>query len=72
MFGCLFVCLYICLFSCFNNHGTPIGSFPENFVKIRLDFAEILRISNLDWCDRGEGKKGRRGEGKKERRNPTL
>ena len=45
-------------------------------MKIRLDFAEILRISKLDWHDRGgEGeKKGRkRGEeGAKKGRNPTL
>ena len=32
-------------------------------MKIGLDFAEILRISKLDWCDgggEGEKKKGRR------------
>ena len=51
----------------------PKGSFPPNFVKIGLDLAEILRISKLDWRDRGEeGEKGRRGEGKKEGKNPTL
>ena len=45
----------------------PKGSFTQNFVKIGLDLAEILRISKLDWCD-GEGeKKGRRrGEGGEE------
>ena len=34
-------------------------------MKIRLDLAEILRISKLDWCDGGEeGRKGRKeGEG---------
>ena len=42
----------------------PIG-YPQNFVKIGLDLAEILRISKLDWCDGG-------GEGKKEGRNPAL
>ena len=45
----------------FNHSGTPKESFPENFVKIRLDLAEILRIRKLDWHD--GGKKGRR-EGK--------
>ena len=38
-------------------------SSSENFVKIRLDLAEILRISKLDWRDGEEGEKGR---------NPTL
>ena len=58
---------------CLNHHKIPRGSFPQNFVKIGLDLAEILRISKLDWHDKGEGKKGRRGgEGKKEGRNPTL
>ena len=28
-------------------------------MKIRLDLAEILRISKLDWHDGGEGEKGR-------------
>ena len=33
-------------------------------MKIRLDLAEILRISKLDWRDGGgEGEKERRGEG---------
>ena len=43
-------------------------------MKIRLDLAEILRISKLDWRDREEEKKkGRReGEWEKEGRNPTL
>ena len=45
----------------FNHRKIPRGSFPQNFVKIRLDLAEILRISKLDWCDGGGGgKKGRR------------
>ena len=51
---------------CFNHRRIPKGSFPQNFVKIGLDLAEILRISKLDWRDGGgEGKKekekGRRG-----------
>ena len=29
---------------CFIHHGTPTGSFPESFVKIRLDLAEVVRI----------------------------
>ena len=49
---------------CFNHRRIPKGSFPQKFVKIGLDLAEILRISKLDWHD-GEGKKekekGRRG-----------
>ena len=49
---------------CFNHRRIPKGSFPQNFVKIRLDLAEILRISKLDWRDGGEEgeEKGRRGE----------
>ena len=54
---------------CLNHSGTPSESSPENFVKIGLDLAEILRISKLDWRD-GEGeegeKKGRRREGGEE------
>ena len=62
----MFICLFVCLFVfCFNHRRIPKGSFPQNFVKIRLDLAEILRISKLDWRD-GEG------EGEKGRRNPTL
>ena len=61
MFICLFACLFIDLFVFYFNHfGTPTGTYQENFVKIRLDLAEILRISKLDWHDRG-GKKGREG-----------
>ena len=44
MFICLFVCLLIWLFFYFDNLGTPTGSYPENFVKIQLDLAEIFRI----------------------------
>ena len=54
----------------FNHLRIPKVSFPQKFVKIGLDLAEILRISKLDWRD-GEGKKGRRG-GREEGRNPTL
>ena len=55
--------MFIYLFLCFNPHGTPTGSFPENFMMIQLDLAEKLRISILDCCGGGggeEGKKGRR------------
>ena len=44
---------------CFNHLGTPVGCFPEIFLKIQLDLAEILGISKLDWRD-GGGKEGRR------------
>ena len=45
---------------CFNHRRIPKGSFPQNFVKIGLDLADILRISKLDWRDGGEEGKGRR------------
>ena len=51
---------------CFNHRRIPKGSFPQNFVKIGLDLAEILRISKLDWRDgggEGEKEKGRRRRG---------
>ena len=71
LFVCLFVCLFIySLFFCFNHRRIPKGSFTQNFVKIGLDLAEILRISKLDWHGGGGEGKGRR-EGKKGR-NPTL
>ena len=41
--------VYGFVLSYFFHHWTPTGSFPESFVKIRLDLAEILRIRNLDW-----------------------
>ena len=64
----MFVCLFIYLFVFFFNHRRiPKESFPQNFVKIGLDLAEILRISKLDWHGGGEEE----GE-KKEERNPTL
>ena len=63
----MFVCLLISsLFFCFNHRRIPKGSFTQNFVKIGLDLAEILRISKLDWRDgggEGEEKKGRRRGG---------
>ena len=51
------------LFFFFNHRRIPKGSFPQNFVKIQLDLAEILRISKLDWRDGEEGEKGRRRGG---------
>ena len=66
---CLFVYRYVVF--CFNHGRIPTGSFPQNIMKIRLDLAEILRISKLDWYD-GVKEKGRRGEGKEKGRNPTL
>ena len=47
MFICLFVCLFVCWPVCcfyFNHLATPKGIYPENFVKIGLDLAEIYRI----------------------------
>ena len=65
MFVCLFGDRFV--FFYFNHLGTPTGIYPENFVKIPLDLAEILRIIKLDWHDRGggeeEGEKGRRRGG---------
>ena len=53
----MFVCLFTYPFVfCFNNLRIPKESFPQNFVKIELDLAEILRISKLDWRDGEEGK----------------
>ena len=48
---CLFfVCLLIDLFVFYFSHSeTPTESSPENFVKIQLDLAEILRIRKLDF-----------------------
>ena len=61
----MFVSLFIDLFVfCFNHGRIPTESVPQNFVKIQLDLAEILRISKLDWRDGGGKEKGRRrGEG---------
>merc|ERR1711942_144547 len=58
MFICLFVCLFVYKFVifCFNHRRIPKGSFTQNFVKIRLDLAEILRTSKLDWRDEGKGR----------------
>ena len=47
---------------CLNHRKIPKESFPQNFVKIRIDLAEILRISKLDWRDGEGGKEGRRRE----------
>ena len=45
LFVCLFVDLFVDLFVFYFNHlGTPTGIYPENFVKIRLDLAEIYSI----------------------------
>ena len=70
----MFVCLFIYSFVfCFNLRRIPKGSFPQNFVKIGLDLAEILRISKLDWRDGGEGeKKGSREGGEQGRRGGIL
>ena len=66
MYICLFVCLFIDLFvSYFNHLGITTDIYPENFVKIQLDLAEILRVSKLDWCD-GEGEGKEKGRGGKE------
>ena len=60
----MFVCLFIDLFVfCFNLCGTPTEIYPEIFVKIRLDFAEILSIRKFDWCDGGGKKEKGRREG---------
>ena len=62
----MFVWLFIySSFFCFNHRRIPKGSFTQNFVKIGLDLAEILRISKLRlvWRRREEEGKGiRRGE----------
>ena len=39
-----FVCLFIDLFFYFNHLGIPTGIYPQNFMKIRHDLAEIYRI----------------------------
>ena len=62
----MFVCFFTYQFVfCFNHSRIPKESFPQNFVKIGLDLAEILRISKLDWRDGGRKEKGR-GEGGEE------
>ena len=41
----MFICLFVDLFIFYFNHlGTPTGIYPENFMKIGLDLAEIYRI----------------------------
>ena len=50
LFVCLFVRLFVDLFIFYFNHlGTPTGIYPENFVKIGLDLAEIYRILKNDY-----------------------
>ena len=41
--------MFVYGFGCFYfiHHGTPTGSFPESFVKIRLDLAVIFCIKML-------------------------
>ena len=51
MFVCLFVRLFVCLLVFYFNHlGTLTEIYPENFVKIRLDLAEIFKIKNMFIC----------------------
>ena len=58
---------------CFNHRRIPTGSFSQNFVNIRLDLAEILRTSKLDWRDEGGKEKGRgEEEGKGRRRRGGI
>ena len=46
MFICLLVCLFVRSTVCFYffHLRTPTGIYPENFVRIGLDLAEILSI----------------------------
>ena len=51
----LTTCLLVCLFDCLSvfylkRLGIPPGRFPESFVKIWLDLAEILSIWKLFIC----------------------
>ena len=41
---CLFVCLLNCFFFYNNCHRTPTGIYPENFMRIGLDLAEIKNV----------------------------
>ena len=45
----MFVCLLTSLFFYLGHLETCTGIYPENFVKIPLDLAEILRIRKLEW-----------------------
>ena len=49
---CLFVCLFVCWPVCYflNHLGTPSEIYPEHFVKIQLDLAEIYRIIKMFIC----------------------
>ena len=41
--------MFVDLFIFYINHlGTPTGIYPENFVKMPLDLAEIFRIRKID------------------------
>ena len=47
LIGALFLYGFVCffaLFVCFIYHEAPTVSFPESFVKIGIDLAEISRI----------------------------
>ena len=55
---CLLVCLFADLFFHFSHLGTPTGMYPENFMKIWLDLAEILSDLKIDLCDGGKGRGG--------------
>ena len=44
----MFVYRYV--FFCFNHYGTPTGSWPKNFVKIRLGLAEIIGDLKMFVC----------------------
>ena len=45
LFVCLYVCLFVELFVFYPNHlRTHTGIYSENFVRIGLDLAEIIRI----------------------------
>ena len=54
LIACLFVCFFLFFMDlfvfCFNHRGTHTKSSPENFVKIGLDLAEIIRILKMFIC----------------------
>ena len=41
----MLICLFV--YGFFNHCWTPTGSFPESFVQIKLDLAEIFRMKNV-------------------------
>ena len=54
---------FVCFFVCLSHLEILTGRFPESFMKILLDLAEIFMIlknRKIDWCDGGK-KKGREG-----------